>query len=160
MSVVHWIQKYILKPLDAYRKMIYQIYNQWFRPVIKFLETLQMMVRYLAIFDRKLAALIDAKLAQLETWVMTPISNALKRINSISSYIRAILTPLGMIDRVLLIESLRRDASILWETITNPRARIFDTVPPAPPRTNSDRTNDFADFVAGQGGTYADSTAI
>lgn len=156
--LIQWWQKHIMKPLDDYRQAIYRIYNLYFRPIIQVIETLRTMVRFLALFDRKLAALIDSKLAWLENLVMTPISAALKRINGISSTLRAMLTPLGMLDRVLLLESLRRDASMVWDVLTNPLAIVHDTTGAPPVRTQTDRVNDFADFVAGRGGTYQDST--
>jgi hypothetical protein len=155
---IAWWQKHILKPLSDMRASIMRLYNTFFRPVIAILESLRTMVRFLSIFDRKLAALLDSKLSALESLVMTPITAMLKRLNGLSSYLRAILTPLGMLDRVLLLESMRRDASLIWQVLTNPLAAIHAATAPATPRTQTDRVNDFADFVAGRGGTYADST--
>jgi len=155
---IAWYQKHVLKPISDLRKSVMQLYDTYFRPVIAFLESLRTFVRFLSIFDRKLAALLDSKLSALESLVMTPITAMLKRLNSFSSTLRAMLTPLGMLDRVLLLESMRRDASLIWQVLTNPLAAIQAATAPAMPRTQTDRVNDFADFVAGRGGTYADST--
>ena len=104
---IAWYQKHVLKPLSDLRASIMRLYNTFFRPVIAILESLRTMLRFLSIFDRKLAALLDAKLVWLEGIVMTPITAMMKRINSMSSTMRAMLTPLGMLDRVLLLESMR-----------------------------------------------------
>lgn len=156
-QLIAWYQKHILKPLHDMQQAVYRIYNLYFRPIIKILETLRTMVRYLSIFDRKLAALLDAKLVWLEGKVMYPISQALARINSISSTMRAMLTPLGMLDRVLLLESLRRDASKVWQVLTNPMAVAATAVAPVTHRTQTDILNDWHDFTATNSGPYADA---
>lgn len=158
LSWVHWYQQHVMKPLDDLRKQIYKLYNTFFRPIIQLLETFRTMVRFLSIFDKKLAALLDSKLSWLESKVMWPINQMLKRVNSISSTMRAMLTPLGMLDRVLMLESMRRDVRLIWQVLHNPLGRPQSFMVPPTPRTQTDRNNDFADFVAGRGGVYTDST--
>ena len=153
---IAWWQKHILKPLSDMRASIMRLYNTYFRPVIAILESLRTMVRFLAIFDRKLAALLDSKLSALESLVMTPITAMLKRLNGLSSYLRAILTPLGMLDRVLLLESMRRDASLIWEVLTNPQAAIHQVAGPAAPYMYSDLSADVHIWATSNTGPVAD----
>ena len=153
---IAWWQKHILKPLSDMRASIMRLYNTFFRPVIAILESLRTMVRFLSIFDRKLAALLDSKLSALESLVMTPITAALKRLNSLSSTLRAMLTPLGMLDRVLLLESMRRDAALIWEVLTNPRAAISTVKAPPAPYTYSDLHSDVHLYAQTGNGPVAD----
>jgi hypothetical protein len=153
---VAWFNKYVMKPLDQMRQQIYRIYNMYFRPIIQILESLRTMVRFLALFDKKLAALIDSKLLWLEGLVMAPITAALKRINGLSSTLRAMLTPLGMLDRVLLLESMRRDASLIWGVLTNPRGAIYQTTAPNAPYMYSDLKTDVHTWATSNTGPVAD----
>jgi hypothetical protein len=153
---IAWYQKHVLKPLSDLRASIMRLYNTFFRPVIAILESLRTMLRFLSIFDRKLAALLDAKLVWLEGIVMTPITAMMKRINSMSSTMRAMLTPLGMLDRVLLLESMRRDASLIWEVLTNPRAAISTLKPPPAPYMYSDLKTDVHTWATSNTGPVAD----
>ncbi len=153
---VQWYQDHVLKPISDLRRSVMQLYDTYFRPVISFLESLRTFVRFLSIFDRKLAALLDSKLTWLENIVMTPITAMLKRINSISSTMRAMITPLGMLDRVLLLESMRRDASLIWEVLTNPRAAISTVKAPPAPYTYSDLHSDVQLYAQTGNGPIAD----
>lgn len=127
---LHWYMRHIQEPLDKMRARIMDVYRRFFKPIVRFLESLRVFTRLLAIFNRKLAARLDARLWDLESKVMWPITAALKRLNSLSSYQRAWITRLGLLDRTLLLASLRRDALLVWEVLTNPRARIFAPSPP------------------------------
>ena len=62
---------------------------------------------------------------------MWPITTALHRLNAISSYFTALITTAGRLSRPLLLESMRRDALLVWEVLTNPRALLYS--PPQPP---------------------------
>lgn len=150
-----WYQKRIMEPMDRLRRQIMEIYNRFFKPILLFLDKLRVMIRILAIFNRRLAALLDSKLFALEAKLLWPINQALKRINAFTSWTRAVLTAGGLLDRVLLLESLRRDAAMVWEILTNPRAVIYRPVAKPPGRTVHDSVSDFKVFADSGGGPYA-----
>lgn len=149
-----WYQKHVLAPLDRMRRQIWAIYNQFFRPLIRFLDSLRVFVRMIALFNRKLAAALDRRLFTLEAKLMAPITAALRRINSLSSYTRALITAKGLLDRTLLLESMRRDALLVWEVLTNPRARLFEPVAKPAPYDASHEAADFVDFCVSDSGPY------
>jgi len=152
-----WYQKHVLAPLDRIRRTIYDLYNRFFGPILRVIDQLRVMVRALAIFNRRLAAQIDSALFGLEAKIMTPITYMLQRVNQLSSSIRAVITQLGFLDRVLLMESLRRDALIAWEVLTNPRARIYAPLSkPAPGPTVSQTAADIDVYAKTGGGPMAD----
>lgn len=151
-----WYQRTVQGPIDKIRQRIMDIYRTFFQPIIRFLDSLRVFTRFIALFNRKLAAKLDARLWGLESKIMWPITAALKRINSMSSQIRAYFTALGMLDRVLLLESMRRDALLVWEVLTNPRGRIYAPSPPLGTYTYSDLHQDVQVYSKTQGGPIAD----
>jgi hypothetical protein len=156
MRTITWLRRRIIEPLDRYRRLILELYNRFWKPVIRFLDSLRVFIRIIGIFNRRLAAQLDAALWRLEARILSPITAALRRINALSSQISAYFTVLGYLDRTLLLESLRRDALLVWEILTNPRGRIFDKPKPPPSRTVADMKIDFHVFVATGGGLYGD----
>jgi len=151
-----WWKKHVQAPIDQMRRNIMDIYNTFFKPIIRFLDSLRVFVRILSIFNRKLAAKLDSRLFALEAKIMWPITTALRRLNSISSHLRAIVTALGYLDRVLILETLRRDALLVWEVLTNPRGRIFDRGKPAPAGTVRQVGQDARDYLLHGVGPYAE----
>ena len=151
-----WYMRNVQGPLDKMRQRILEIYRRFFQPIIRFLDSLRVFTRFIALFNRKLAAQLDARLWSLESKILWPITTAIRRINSISSQIRAYFTALGFLDRVLLLESMRRDALLVWEVLTNPRARLFEPGPPLGSYTYSDLHADVEVYARTRGGPIAD----
>ena len=147
-----WYQRVILEPFDKLRRQILDVYRRYFRPLILTLDQFRSIIRVVAIFDRRLAAALDSRLYGLERKIMWPITEALRRINAHSSYFRALLTASGYLDRILVLETLRRDALLVWEVLTNPLARIYAKVNPPPRPTRADIKRDFLVFLETGGG--------
>jgi len=147
-----WYLRRIQEPLDRARRQIMDIYRRFFKPIIRFLDSLRVFTRFIAIFNRKLAAKLDARLWSLEAKVMFPITYMLRRLNSLSSYQRALVTALGYLDRVTLLESLRRDALLVWEVLTNPRGRILAPRTPPPPVPSVPQRAELHDYISGASG--------
>jgi len=156
LRTVEWLRRRIVKPLDDYRRQILDLYNRFWKPVIRFLDSLRVFTRMLAMFNRRLAARLDARLWALEDKILWPITTALRRVNALASYMQAYITALGMLDRTLLLESLRRDASLVWEVLTNPRGAIHTTRQPFASYTYSDLHNDMQVYAKTHGGPIAD----
>jgi hypothetical protein len=153
-----WYKKYVSGPIDAQRRKILALYDQFFRPIVGTIDTFRKLTRIVAIFDKKLAAKIDQRLMALEGWFLAPITDALKRLNQLSSWARAITTELGYFDRTTELESLRRDCKQVWQVLTNPRG-IFPTQPI--PFTASDPKApviNLLDYLQSKSGPYVDST--
>jgi len=150
-----WWEDHVQAPIDRIRRNIMSLYDTFFKPIVRAIDSVRVFARFVGIFNRRLAAKIDGALFRLEAKVMWPITAMLKRVNEISSWQRAIFTRLGMLDRVLLIESLRRDAGIVWEVLTNPRARIYGPIAHPPARGVHDMVQDAKDFYRYGTGAYA-----
>lgn len=151
-----WWKKHVQDPIDKIRKNIMDIYRTFFQPIIRFLDSLRVFIRFIGLFNRKLAAKLDARLWGLESKILFPITYMLKRVNELSSFQRAWITTLGMLDRSLLLESLRRDASLVWEVLTNPRGKIFEPGKALLPYTYSDLHSDVQLYADTRGGPIAD----
>ena len=151
-----WYMRTIQRPLDQIRQRIWEIYRRFFQPILRFLDSLRVFTRALALFNRKLAMKLDSKLWNLEAKLLWPITQMLKRVNSLSSYMRAYITRLGLLDRTLLLESLRRDALLVWEVLTNPRARLFAPVARWKPVGISGVQSNFRQFLDSDTGPVAD----
>lgn len=153
---IQWYQDTVQKPIQAIRDRIMGIYNTFFKPIIQFLDSLRVFIRIIGLFNRKLAAKLDARLWDLESKVMFPITYILRRVNSVSSQVRAWFTALGLLERSLLLESLRRDALLVWEVLTNPRARLFEPGAPFGSYTYSDLHVDVQVYGKTRSGPIAD----
>lgn len=127
-----WYQNHVQAPIDRMRRQIMDLYNRIFKPILIAIDRVRVTLRIVALFNRRLSALLDRKLWGLESKLLYPITALLKRVNSLSAYTRALVTARGYLDRVLLVESIRRDAGIVWDTLTNPRGLIIDRGAPIP----------------------------
>jgi len=156
-QVIQWINKYVLQPWEKMRQQLIALYNHYFGPIIKFIDTIRSTARILAIFDRKLAAKIDQALWQLESDLYAPLYAALKRLNAVTATIRAVITSLGLLDRSLLVQSVERDWKSIWRVLMNngtlPKPLSVD--PTAQPLHKIQ--TDFDEFVTSGTGTFADS---
>jgi hypothetical protein len=153
---IKWYKEHILGPIEKMRRQILDVYRKIFRPIIRFLDSLRVATRIIAIFNRRLAARLDAYLWKLEGKILFPITAALHRINGLTSYIAAIITEAGLLDRALLLESLRRDAALVWQVLTNPRALLHEPATPGSSKTMADVQTDVHVFATTGGGEVAD----
>jgi hypothetical protein len=144
-KALEWWRKHVQEPIDRMRRQIWQIYRAFFKPVLMLLDSFRPIIRIIGIFNRKLAAKLDHRLVALEGKIMWPITHALHRLNEISSYFTAIITAAGRLARPLLLESIRRDALLVWEVLTNPRAVIYETIPNPEPQPTMSQTAEEVD---------------
>jgi hypothetical protein len=154
-----WWRKNVQEPIDRIRRQIWDIYDRFFKPILLVIDQFRSMVRIVAIFDRRLAAKLDSKFLWLENKLMYPITTLLRRVNEISSYTRALITASGLLDRVLTLETLRRDALLVWEVLTNPLQRIYAKPEPWAPSSLPEIFADFDTYMKTGGGPFAESEA-
>ena len=147
-----WYKKHVQEPIDRIRRSIMDLYNTFFKPIIRVIDTFRVFVRFISIFNRKLAAKLDRALFKLESKIMYPITAMLKRLNELSSYVRAIVTAGGLLDRVMVLETLRRDASLVWEVLTNPKATIYEPIAGPEPQSHKAAVNDLHVWLQTGGG--------
>jgi hypothetical protein len=114
------IYKTIYGPIDQMRRTIGKLYDTFWKPVINVIDSMRRITQVIGIFDRKLAQRLDQRLWALEGKILAPITAMYGRLNSISSYFSAIITATGLLDRPLLLASVKRDVSLLWHTLVNP----------------------------------------
>jgi hypothetical protein len=142
-------------PLDTLRKIINSIYDTFFRPLITIIDNARRLVQIIGIFDRKLAAQLDQKLWALEGKLLYPITALTQRVNRMSSYFSSIITTLGLLDRPLLLESIRRDCSQIWHVLLNPLDRKPKPVTAAQPRTDVQVQDSYRQYLKTGTGDYA-----
>jgi len=153
---IQWYRLHVLGPIEKMRRQILDLYRKIFRPLVQLLDTLRVGVRIIGIFNRRLAAKLDAALWKLESKLLFPITAALHRINGLTSYLAALITEAGLLDRALLLESLRRDASLVWGVLTNPRGLLYTAPAPATSKTMADVVSDVHIYRTTGGGPVAD----
>lgn len=151
-----WWQTHVQAAIDAYRRQILAIYRQFFKPIIGVIEAVRSAVRVIAVFNRKLAAKLDAKLWQIEGWILTPITRALRSVNGMASILYAILTATGRIDATVFIATVCRH-------ITEIRAALFglpwknNNLPAdTRPAQNAQIASDFTSWLHSGGGSVQD----
>jgi len=153
--VQDWVQKYILGPLRAYQKMLLELYDKYFLPVIKLFNDLERLTQIIGIFDKKLAAQIDQFLWNLELKITAPILRAMQRVNVISTYIEAILTLNGYFDRLTQLSSIWRDAGLIRSILHNPYQQKVTPGAPAPEIPLNVQAAPFVQYLKTGTGDYA-----
>jgi hypothetical protein len=151
-----WYQNHVQERIDRLRRTVRDLYNRFFKPIIKVIDSFRKVIRIIAIFDRRLAAKLDGALFKLEAKIMWPITEAMKRINLLSSYMTAIVTASGLLDRVMTLETIRRDAALVWEVLTNPRQRIFEPIVAPEFKSHAQDLADFRVFLKSDAGPFAE----
>lgn len=151
-----FLKKYLFDPIEAYRKQILAIYNHYFKPILRVMETVRHILDIVLVFNKKLAAKLDAIFFQLERDLLIPITAILKRVNSLSSFALAILTETGRFDATIFVETLQKQikdcrrafAGLPWQTpVSDP--------PPAPP-TARQTADDYTEYLNARTGRFAD----
>lgn len=153
-----WYNEHIIKPWERMRQQLIALYNKYLGPIIKLLDTVRTAVRIIAIFNRKLAAAIDQALWKVESALYAPLYAALRRINSITSTLRAMVTPLGLLDRALLVQSIERDWKSIWRVLLNNGKLPRGPVKTSDPHVLLQQMDiDFKQFVQTGTGRFADA---
>jgi hypothetical protein len=153
-----YYKKYILQPMEKERQAIYNLYNTYFRPIVRVIDDLRKLTGIVALFNRKLAAKIDQRLMALEGWILTPITDLLKRVNQLSSWGRAITTELGYFDRATMIESMRRDVCDIWSVLTNPQQMNLAQAGTAAQPGTATTVSNLQQYLNDGSGPFGDST--
>jgi hypothetical protein len=153
-KALEWYRKHVQEPIDRMRRQVWAIYRALFKPVIMFLDTFRPIIRVIGLFDRKLAAKLDHRLMALEGKLLWPITAILHRLNAFSSYFTALITTAGKLARPLLLESMRRDALLVWEVLTNPRALLYSPPERVGPPSLPSVEHDFREYLEQATGPY------
>jgi len=156
-AALDWWNRHVMGPIERMRAQIMQVYRIFFAPIIRLLDTFRVGVRFIALFNRRLAQRLDSRLMALEGLIMAPIRTMLRRLNSLASYHRALITASGRLSRSVLLATLARDASCVWEVLTNPRALFYSPPTLPPPPGLAEMSADLEVYVTTGGGPLADA---
>lgn len=107
----------IIDFLDKVRVHLKKFYDKVLRPILDTIEFVRGVLRLLSAFGFEWSKKLDAKLAELEGYVLEPYLFLVGKLNEISNWINRIVTLDGLLQRVTLLNSLVRDVSYtnnLW----------------------------------------------
>jgi hypothetical protein len=144
-----WYKKNVQTYIDSIKKLQRQIYNTFFLPVLKVIDTLRRMSQIVGIISPKLAAKLNSVFFRIEGAILAPLRVWQNRINGMNRIMQQVLTPLGYLDRATLLTSLWRDAKYLRVIARNPLAGTFpkSALPPGP--TVAEQAQSVKDYLNG-----------
>ena len=115
-----WYRDHVGKQIRAFQKLQRQIYDTFFVPFLKIIDTIRRISQVVGLFNRRLADRLNVMFLRVESWLLQPMNAMIKNINAQASVLQAILTPLGYFDRATLLNTLWRDIGKLRELLRNP----------------------------------------
>jgi hypothetical protein len=150
-----WYKQHVLAPMQKMRKMQQDLYNQFFRPLLKVVDDLRRITSIVGIFNRKLANKLNYQFLRVESYLLAPLNKITSRVNGLGRALTGIVTPLGYLDRATLLNSVWRDAALIKEILHNPYEQhpAAATLPAGP--TISDRVGWTLEYAGSGSGPYA-----
>lgn len=106
-----------LQQLQALRR---QIYNTFFLPILRIVDTIRRVSQVVGLVNHKLAAKLNSIFFRIEGAILRPFGAFANRVNVLGNVVQSILTPLGYLDRPTLLNSMWRDVGQLREILRNP----------------------------------------
>lgn len=100
----------IIDFLDKVKFHLKKIYDKVIKPIIDTIEFVRSVLKLLSLFHIDWAKKLDTKLQQLEEYVLAPYELIVAKLNEVSNWINRIVTLNGLLQKVLLLQSLLRDA--------------------------------------------------
>lgn len=99
----------VLQFLDRVKGYIRRIYDRFIKPVLDVIEIMRRVFRLLGYLGIDWARALDRKLGQLENLITLPFEWVVGKINELIGVINRIVTADGLLQRLVLINSLLRD---------------------------------------------------
>jgi hypothetical protein len=114
----------LIKFLQDVRTEIQKIYDRWLRPIFDTIDLTRRVLQVLATLRVPFARELDRKLAELEGFLLRPILELYRLLNTAMDWINRIVTLDGLLQRLTLIASLvryQKDAlNVWWQSIHRP----------------------------------------
>ena len=108
----------IIDFLNRIKFHLKKIYDNVIRPIIDTIEFVRSFLRLMSFFGFEWSKKLDVQLQVLEQYVLAPYEWITVRLNEISNWINRIVTLDGLLQRVMLLQSLVRDvaytSNLLW----------------------------------------------
>jgi hypothetical protein len=118
----------IIDFLDKVKKHLKKFYDKVLKPIIDTIEAVRAVLRLLSFFNIEWAKKLDAKLQQLEEYVLFPYEWLTQRLNEAFNIINRIVTLDGLLQRVTLLQSLLRDVvytnNLWWNSQLRPQNKL------------------------------------
>ena len=124
-STLDHIFRPVLDFLDRVRIYVRDFYRKWVRPVLDAIEITRRVFQLLGWFGLDWAKAIDRKLQQLEDIITFPFDWLVTKVNELTSWVNRIVTLDGLLQRVMLLRSLIRDAVPTNNLWWNAQTKIY-----------------------------------
>jgi len=151
-----WYKKNFQTYIDSIRKLQRQIYNTFFLPVLKILDTLRRASQIVGLLNKKLAAKLNSIFFRIEGALLAPLRAWQNRINGLGHIFQAILTPLGYFDRATLLNSVWRDVGQMREILRNPLGAAIAPGAPASRIPIHEQVSNVSSYLSSGSGPIAD----
>lgn len=106
--------------LNVVRQHLLTFYNNVLRPILDVIEMFRTFTRILSSFNIEWAKKLDAKLAELEDWLLEPFTFVMGKLNQVINALDRIINVNGLLQRLTLLRSLLRDYqytnNLFWNT--------------------------------------------
>ena len=123
----------VIKFLQDIRTEVQKIYDKWLRPIFDTIDATRRILQVLATLRVPFARELDRKLAELESFLMRPILELYRLLNTAMDWINRIVTLNGLLQRLTLLKSLleyeRDNWNVWWESVRR-RQGERPTLPP------------------------------
>lgn len=109
----------ILDWIDRAKAWIRRIYDRFVRPILDLIEVSRRVLRVLAYLGVDWARALDRQLARIEQLITFPFEWVVSKLNEVVGWINRIVTVDGLLQRVILLNSLFRDYTLttnMWWT--------------------------------------------
>lgn len=149
-----WYKEHVLAPMRRMQQLQRQIYNQFMKPILTLVDHIRQLTQIVAIFNKKLADKLNYYFLRIESYLLAPLNKITSRTNALGMAVQSILTPLGYLDRGLLLNSVWRDAGLIKEILHNP-FEVQTPKPTAPPMPSlNDAVNSGNQYLLDGTGPY------
>lgn len=153
----------VLKWAQAVRNEIQLIYRTFVRPVLDALDATKHVLDILAKLHVPFAAALERYTTELESWIVENYLRVTGYVNHILDVLDSVLTLDGLLQRLVLVRSLERDAAYLVRLAWN--AQLERNARPAPGLRSATKLSHvdaasvgphLADYYRDGAGAYAD----
>ncbi len=103
---IAWYQKHVLGPIQKVQRILSDVYQIVFGPLIAFGQAVQGVASVIQVFNSKLAEKIDETVWKVEATLTGPLNAVIAKVSTIEGWFYSILTASGLFDFNTLFASL------------------------------------------------------